>query len=612
MFATLKRPYKERSAEETIGIIKDILETHDLAPKETYFSNPFPEVYSVSLELDPGKGQFRTNGKGRTREYSLASAYAEFMERLQNGLYASFSRTMQSRLKEEFGMYYDPREKFLSKKQFLDLPPTIAEDLVRWSGKDRQEFIAAYFDRLKANRTPGAIAVPFLSSQSREEEYLPLNLLLMTAGSNGMAAGNSFDEATFQALCELMERWAAARVFYNQLTPPTIPESYLQQFPQEYQVIDGIEKSGKYKITIKDFSAGMGIPAIGLMVRNLAQNTYRLNVGCDTSFQVALSRCLTEVFQGIQNEEVLDYCLLKVPEEEQPYFASSDESSLNMRYLVFSQFTKDNSGVFPQAFFKKEPSYCFDSTVFTTRDSYSREVEAITDFFHSHGHTIYSRDVSYLGFPTVFIYVPEISTLGRKNVPPMRSKVTYDLIEWDKAEEKICRVKNLDREDTEKLAESLNTLPPYAAVTDLLNIKLKDNCPWSQITISFLLTQLWYKLGKLPEAAQSFQLFLQGRPDSLEYYQVMEKYLAIRAKGSSEDVTRKELENEFGAKEIVRQVCNDMSCPDEVFRNISLPQCPDCTGCQLREDCLTTNLMSISRTLYPVMRECQTPTVAEQ
>ncbi len=603
MFSTLKRPYKERSAEDTTGIIRDILKKHDLLPTETFFSNPFPEVYSVSLELEPEKGKFRTNGKGRSRDYSLASAYAEFMERLQNGLYASFSRTMQCRIKQEFGFYYDPREKFLSEKEFARLPASISDDLVRWSGKDRKEFVSAYYDRLRRNDTPGAIAVPFHSSSSREVEYLPLNLLLMTAGSNGMAAGNSPDEAIFQALCELMERWAAARVFYNRLTPPTIPETYLQQFGQEFEVIRGIERSGKYKVTVKDFSAGMRIPAIGLIVENKDLRTYRLNVGCDTSFQVALSRSLTEVFQGIQNEEVLDYCLLKIPDEDQPYFANDDESSLNMRYLVFSQFTKDNSGVFPQSLFSEEPSYQFDSSVFTSRDSYRQEVAAVIEFFHAHGHTVYIRDVSYLGFPSVFVYVPEISTLGRKNVPPMRNKATYDIIEWDKAETKICNIKTIQRNDAITLAQSLQTLPPYASITDLLNIKLKEDCPWSQMNIAFLLTQLWFKLGRITEAAESFHVFRKGRPDDIEYYQIMEKYLSSRASGYSIDETRRGLETEFGATETIEHVCDDMVRPEDIFQHVRLPECPDCSHCGLADDCLTKNLMEISHIVYPVMKE---------
>ena len=230
MFSTLLRPYKERSAEETIGKIRGILETHGLLPAEISTANPFPEVYSVILALPPGKGGFSANGKGRTKEYCLASAYAEFMERLQNGLYASFSRTMQSELYHEFGYYYDPRENFLPLQEFCGLPEVVSDDLIRYTGLAKEEFIQAYFERLEFHKAPGLVAVPFHCSRSQREEYLPLNLLLMAVGSNGMAAGNSYEEALYQALCELMERWAAARVFYHRLTPPTVPGEYLGQF----------------------------------------------------------------------------------------------------------------------------------------------------------------------------------------------------------------------------------------------------------------------------------------------------------------------------------------------------------------------------------------------
>jgi len=245
MFSSLSRIYKERSPEETISKIRGILETHGLLPEVISTANPFPEVYSCVLAFPPSKGGYSTNGKGRTKEYCLASAYAEFIERLQNGLYATFSRTMQSQLYREFGFYYDPQEKFLTLQEFCGLPGVVSDDLINYTGTAKEEFIRAYFERLEFHEAPGLVAMPFHCSRSQKEVYLPLNLLLTTVGSNGMAAGNSYEEARYQALCELMERWATARVFYNRLTPPTIPDEYLKQFAAEGLIIDNIEKSGK-------------------------------------------------------------------------------------------------------------------------------------------------------------------------------------------------------------------------------------------------------------------------------------------------------------------------------------------------------------------------------
>jgi len=603
MFSTLLRSYKERSAEETIDKIRGILETHGLSPEEISTANPFHEVYSVILALPPGKGGFRTNGKGRNKEYCLASAYAEFVERLQNGAYASFSRTMQSQLYKEFGFFYDPREKFLTLQEFRELPDVVSDDLIRYTGLAKEEFIKAYFERLEFHKAPGLVAVPFHCSGSQKEVYLPLNLLLMTAGTNGMAAGNTYEEALYQAFCELMERWAAAQVFYHRLTPPTVPGEYLQQFAAECQIIDSIEKGGKYRVIVKDFSAGRGLPAVGVIIHDVQQGSYKLNVGCDTSFQVALSRSLTEVFQGIKNEVVLDKLLLKIPQEDPHYFTNDDEASLDLRYEVFSQFTQDGSGVFPPSLFGTNPSYRFDASAFTSRGSYREEVASIIEFFHSLGSTVYVRDVSYLGFPSVYAYIPEISSLGKKNVPAAQPKPTYNLIELDKVQSRICRIKHNSPEDLLSLISSLRTLPAYCSVADLLGLILKPGSPWSRINVSFLLAQLWFKLGDLNAAAEAFRVFQHGCPEKPEYYQAMGKYMEILASGRTAAEARRELEAELGQTAAVQQVCDDLEDPEEFFKQMRLPECPDCSMCQLNADCLTKNRMELSRILYPAMKQ---------
>jgi YcaO-like protein with predicted kinase domain len=603
MFTALSRPYKERSAKETLDKIHSILETHGLLPEEISTANPFPEVYSVILALPPSKGGFSVNGKGRTKEYCLASAYAEFMERLQNGVYASFSRTLQSQLYHEFGFYYDPREKFLTLEEFRGLPEEVLDDLIRYTGQAKEEFVRAYFERLEFHKAPGVVAVPFYCSRSQKEEYLPLNLLLMMVATNGMAAGNSYEEARYQALCELMERWASARVFYNRLTPPTVPDAYLHQFAEECQIIDSVEKGGKYRVIIKDFSAGIGLPAVGVILHNVQQDSYRLNIGCDTSFQVALSRCLTEVFQGFNNEEVIDEILLKVPQEDPQYFTNDDEANLDMRYEVFTKFTQNGSGVFPPSLFGADPSYQFDASAFTSRGSHQEEVAHLIEFFHSLGYTVYVRDVSYLGFTSVFVYIPEISSLGKKNAPATQPKPTYDLIEVDKVESKIFQIRHSFPEDLLSLASSLRTLPAYTLVKDLFDILLKSDSPGSWINVSFLLAQLWFKLGKLNDAAKAFLVFQEGCPDKPEYYQAMGKYMEILASGRTAAEARRELEAELGQTAAVQQVCDDLENPEEFFKQMPLPKCPSCSECQLNANCLTKNLMEISRILYPVMKE---------
>ena len=250
-----------------------------------------------------------------------------------------------------------------------------------------------------------------------------------------------------------------------------------------------------------------------------------------------------------------------------------------------------------------DPSYRFDASAFTPRGSYREEVASLIEFFHSLGSTVYVRDVSYLGFPSVFAYIPEISSLGKKNVPAKQPKPTYDLIEWDKVESRICRIRHNSPEDLLSLVSSLRTLPAYSSVTDLFGLKLKTGCPWSRINVSFLLAQLWFKLGNLNAAAEAFRVFQQGCPDKQEYCQAVGKYLKIRASGRPASEARRELKTELGQTAAVQQACDDLENPEEFFKRMPLPKCPDCSECQLNADCLTKNLMETSRILYQAMKK---------
>ena len=589
MFETIHRPYKERSAQETITLLRTLLSRIELLPEESFYGNPYPELFSVSLSLPAEKGGFRANGKGRTAEFSLASAYAEFMERMQNGLFAIFPRTIVSRFKQKYGFYYMPDESYLTYDEFSVLPDEITNDIVRYNGAGRNEFMASYHARVKTNGAPGVVAVPFFDTKYRKVVPLPLNLLLLTIGSNGMAAGNTRAEAIYQGLCEILERWGAAEVFFSQLTPPTVPSDYLVQYEQESEIIKAIEASGKYRVTVKDFSAGQGIPSLGIIVESPETLKYRLNVGCDTCFQVALSRCLTEIYQGIADETMFDESALPKPKEEASYFTNNDEKSMYERYIEFAQFTKDNRGQYPLSLFAENPSYMFNPEVWTQSNSHVEEVRRLIAFFHSKGRNVYLRDVSFMGFPSVFCYVPEVSALGRKNVPPPVMDDEPIMLELDKIESKALKLKTCSDDELKNIAEVLEKLSGPASFTDVFGISLKQESPWTQYNIAFMLSQTWYKLGYFDRARDNFKKFLVTREDEKNpYYELVDRYLGWRADGMSAEEAEGKLTDDTKQEELVRIVAEDLADPPSIFQYTRLPNCPDCSECELHQDCVTS------------------------
>lgn len=77
----MKCPYKDATPEDTISKIRTILIQKGFFTTEINWKSSMDKVFSCSVKLDGLP--FQVNGKGLSAKYALASAYGEFMERLQ-------------------------------------------------------------------------------------------------------------------------------------------------------------------------------------------------------------------------------------------------------------------------------------------------------------------------------------------------------------------------------------------------------------------------------------------------------------------------------------------------------------------------------------------------
>jgi YcaO-like protein with predicted kinase domain len=597
------RPYKECGPVETTTAIRGVLAEIGLLPEEVSLDNPYPGLHSVRLSLPASLGSYGTNGKGRSAEYSLASAYAECMERMQNGVFHGLRRTMLASFRERYGFYFAPDEGYLTEDQLLALPGDVVADLMREHDPDRATFVHLYHARAKANGAPGVVAVPFYDTVGQNVVYLPLNLLLEATGPNGMAAGNTLPEAIFQASCELLERWAAAEVFFGRLTPPTVPRSYLQWFTQEYAIIELIESTGKYRVTVKDFSCDARIPALGLIVENRLASTYKLNVGCDTSFPVALSRCLTEVYQGVGDEEEFDQSALPIPGEEPAYFTNDDVASRCQRLTAFMKFTKHGRGPYPATLFGERASYSFAPDVWGSTASYEEEVRRLVAYFRRRGHNVYVRDASFLGFPSVQVYVPGVSVRAHRHTSAPSTVGSPLVLALDTIEAKALKLKQCSDQDLAAVAEVLERLPPAASFVGLFRLELKGSSPWQQVSVAFVLALIRLRLGQYNRARKSIQEFLDARAEKYRYgyYDRVSQYMARRAEGLTHAEAAEVLAQDPDWGEIGCQMAEEMADPGELFRFVKLPNCPDCGECELQPECITTGILSMIEKVYPAM-----------
>ena len=119
---------------------------------------------------------------------------------------------------------------------------------------------------------------------------------LFRSSSNGVASGNTMEEAIFYALTEVIERdsWSLAEVTRNtgkKLTdlPPKVQE-----------MADKFTKNG-VEVTLRDITSDIGIPTIAAVADDVELKDPRLlmiGMGTHTNAEIAMIRALSEVAQS--------------------------------------------------------------------------------------------------------------------------------------------------------------------------------------------------------------------------------------------------------------------------------------------------------------------------
>lgn len=120
---------------------------------------------------------------------------------------------------------------------------------------------------------------------------------LFRTNTNGLASGNTLEEAVFHGLAEIVERdaWSLVEVTKKpgpRITdpPPGLPAELLRKFAE-----------AKVEVTVRDITSDLGIPTCAAVADDALLRDPRLltiGMGTHTSARIAFLRALTEVAQS--------------------------------------------------------------------------------------------------------------------------------------------------------------------------------------------------------------------------------------------------------------------------------------------------------------------------
>ena len=127
----------------------------------------------------------------------------------------------------------------------------------------------------------------------------PLHWFYLIYGTTGFASGNTIQEATLQAIGEVIERHNISRVVQDRLSIPSIDIASIDHYIAKSLIKKFIDAG--IKLYIKDFSLGLGIPTISILAYDPIPATDTLKIysaaGTHLNRDFALIRALIELAQ---------------------------------------------------------------------------------------------------------------------------------------------------------------------------------------------------------------------------------------------------------------------------------------------------------------------------
>ncbi len=582
--------YKDEFPENTVALIKEKIQNMGLLAEETNWLNSINGFYSLSVHI---KGtNISTNGKGATPAYALASAYAELMERLQNQTFFRLNGNLSDEAFKSQGFYYAPDERYMNidylvsnknqwlMSQFNNIDQTI----------NKRTLLSNWKSIYIKDTGSDFVCLPYMNVMTNQISYIPINTISKMYMSNGMCAGNTREEAIVQGLSEIFERVVNCKIIIDKITPPAIPDNYIEKFPKVYKMVKTIRGVKGCNLIIKDCSLNKGYPVVGIILINRITQSYFIKFGSHPVFEIALERCLTELLQGqdIGNMKGM---------QEFKFMNSIGNPHQNLIGILVN-----GEGEYANELFRTQDSYAFRPFHNYDRKSNSELMKIMLDLLKKEGYDVYIRDVSFLGFPSYHVIVPNFSEI--EHIDDMVSVNAYS--GYKQIREYI---RNLSKLSVQNIYELLRLLSDYdldvfTNIMDLLDIPCNSHMLWYYNDINLFLSMLYYSIGNFNISYLYFEKYLISEnskkydPYLYSYYKCVRDYIGTRAQNLN-NKDSKAILNQFYDEPIVDEVFHHFEDHKNIIRHFGAFECWDCNNCNAKSQCNYTQY----ETVYKILKE---------
>lgn len=554
--------YKDENYDVTIHKILYIIRKLHISVLEDT-SETCSGIYSTRLTVE-GLG-FGCNGKGFSRDQSRASAYAEFIERLQNQALFKFSYPIDYESLRQMPYIYAQDE-----IAFYDIASNETEKFLE--GEEKGELGTVYvlpYERIDESKV-----------------YIPAKHCEHAYGSNGMCAGNTKKEALVHGICEIFERYVNKRaIFEENFTAPIIPLKY---YYANKNIMDFIDNNSNYDVEVRDFSFNHNLPVVGLIIYKRKSSKYFVKFGSHPILHVAIERCVTELLQG---RNLVD---------SNKWFREFSFSNHGMNNNEnFIKIFRNGDGDYPYGMFSCNYTYEYNNIWYNDEIKKSGNEEYyqyLLKIIKYNNWELLVRDVSFLGFPSYHVIIPglsEITTINTKYIKKMKHLSIL---------RKQLRV--ISTCDKDGLKDIVSYIRIYYneerySLADILCLPLSGDSIFSKTPALLLGFYIYLHLGWMDEAREYIKRlrdYSQNHTlDGNIFYSCLDEVFTSIYLKTLECDTVNFILQKFYEEDLIEFAVKTIALPEKYLKIFPVLTCFHCIDCNIRTQCKYTSYLNFHK-----------------
>ena len=560
--------FKDMPPEETVKKIQSILNSLNIEVEEKWNESGIDHCHSLSVTLRNGYAS--SNGKGITKELARASAHAEFIERLQQGLHY-YKLPALADLPELDLQAYAPDAKYMTMQELEECSDWMDYLIQSYGNNITRKHILKLCKAYACTDNDKILTIPFYSLFEDKYVYMPAAFTTQMYTSNGCCAGNTPEEAIVHAISELFERNCKDKLLLSGSYAPKLEDSLLNQFPTVSKIISQLRDSDNFDVEVFDISYDTEFPVVATRIIDKRNHNYVVNGAADPVLEIALQRTLTEAFQGRS--------LTSIRSRHNGTIISSlsdipiGPNIQNMR--------ESSAGIYTADFFCEDD--CNHSSREYPNNDKKSNLELLTYALESCkklNKPLYIRNYSYLGFTCYKVIIPGFS----EGFWPHLLESTPEYAMGREASKIFRDVLSAKRQDLMLLVLYSKKVGNYFGVQNnfsrLSGIPIRGSMNYflSMITLA----HIYYTLGKLSEAQTYTESAAQCdfiTQQTQEYLSCVSMYLKLKNQGISED-SLLTIVNKFNKQQnadiLIRSVSNNESPFKELLIRCNFKSCENC------------------------------------